>query len=151
METLLYRSDLLQRYNHYVGDPGYLTQDLNRYRTSSPEKVQEVAARFLKPDARVEVLTQDLVGVGSEEKTLPWDNHTIRVNHPDPAGHNIHLWLAKFAFESVQFIVTTVPPFVTAQRVPAKSGSTEPICAAFRYCRQGFLMRASLSFASGTL
>jgi zinc protease len=45
--------------NHYyfaTGDPGYFPKDIGRYRKVKPEEVRDVAARWLKKDARV-VLT----------------------------------------------------------------------------------------------
>jgi zinc protease len=61
LEDLLARAELLQRYNHYVGKPDYITEDLNRYRNSSPARVQKVAANVLsKP--RVEVITNPIEG-----------------------------------------------------------------------------------------
>jgi zinc protease len=57
LESLLTRAETLQRYNHYTGNPDFITADLDRYRKSSPEKVKETAARFLDPARRVEVLT----------------------------------------------------------------------------------------------
>jgi len=56
LEGLLSRAQTLELYNHYVGTPDYITNDLDRYRTSSVERVREVAAKVLaKP--RVEAIT----------------------------------------------------------------------------------------------
>lgn len=57
LESLMARANLLQQYNHYLGDPGQITQDLDRYRTSSPEKVMTFAKQHLPAEQRVEVLT----------------------------------------------------------------------------------------------
>ncbi len=57
LEHLLSRAERLQSYNQYVGQPDYITQDLDRYRTSSPAKVRDFAAKFLGKDKRIEVLT----------------------------------------------------------------------------------------------
>ena len=51
LENLFRRADTLQRYNHYYGDPGALTRDLDRYRVSSPAKVQTFVAKYLRTDA----------------------------------------------------------------------------------------------------
>jgi zinc protease len=48
-------ADLLNRYNHHLGDPGYLADDLQRYRDATPESVHEFAERYLAPSARVVV------------------------------------------------------------------------------------------------
>jgi zinc protease len=47
------KADTLQSYNHYVGDPGYLDEDLARYDAVTPEKVRDFAREYLQPDARV--------------------------------------------------------------------------------------------------
>jgi predicted Zn-dependent peptidase len=57
LEGLLERAEALQRYNHYLGTPDFISGDLDRYRKSSPQKVQQIAARFLDPKHRVEILT----------------------------------------------------------------------------------------------
>jgi predicted Zn-dependent peptidase len=57
LESLLARAERLQLYNHYVGDPDYITRDLDRYRKSSPAKVMATAAQHLDRERRVEVLT----------------------------------------------------------------------------------------------
>jgi predicted Zn-dependent peptidase len=57
LESLLNRAELLQKYNHYTGNPDYITADLDRYRKSSPDKVRDVAKTYLDPQHRAEVLT----------------------------------------------------------------------------------------------
>jgi predicted Zn-dependent peptidase len=56
LEELLSRAELLQAYNHYVGDPDFIGKDLDRYRKSSPAKVLAAAQKVLD-QRRVEVLT----------------------------------------------------------------------------------------------
>ena len=46
------RSDQLNAYNVYTGDPGFLGRDLARYRETGPDEVRELAGR-LAPAARV--------------------------------------------------------------------------------------------------
>lgn len=65
LEDLMARADTLQRYNHYYGDPGALSRDIDRYRTSSPAKVQATAAAYLKTDRRVEVVTTPVQAVAT--------------------------------------------------------------------------------------
>jgi zinc protease len=48
-------ADLLNSYNHYLGDPGYLAQDLQRYRDATPATVQSFVQQQLTPTARVVV------------------------------------------------------------------------------------------------
>jgi predicted Zn-dependent peptidase len=57
LETALGRSQRLQSYNHYLGDPGKLSWDLDRYRTTTPDRIQAIAARYLSPDHVVTVIT----------------------------------------------------------------------------------------------
>jgi predicted Zn-dependent peptidase len=57
LETVLGRSQMLQDYNHYLGDPGKLSWDLDRYRTASAEHIRATAAKYLSPDHAVTVIT----------------------------------------------------------------------------------------------
>jgi len=50
------RADLLNTYNHYTGDPGYLPKDIERYGRVTPADVQRVVREYLRKDARVVVL-----------------------------------------------------------------------------------------------
>ncbi|HEX8440166.1 M16 family metallopeptidase, partial [Archangium sp.] len=47
------KADVLQSYNHYVNDPGYLDEDLARYDAVTTDSVRDFARQYLKPDARV--------------------------------------------------------------------------------------------------
>ena len=62
LEGVLDRAERLQQYNHYVGTPDYITRDLDRYRRSSPARVQATAKQFLDREHRVEVLTVPATG-----------------------------------------------------------------------------------------
>ena len=48
-------ADLLNGYNHYLGDPGFLSRDLQRYRDTTPATVRAFAQQQLTPNARVVV------------------------------------------------------------------------------------------------
>jgi len=65
-------ADRINRYNHYVGDPGFLGRDIERYRSLTVEAVRKVAAEQLRNEARVVVHAvagkQDL---GAEVPTPP--------------------------------------------------------------------------------
>lgn len=63
LETLGGVADLLNHYNHYVGDPGYLPRDIARYDGVTPATVQRAVRDVLKPPARVV-----LFGVPGEKK-----------------------------------------------------------------------------------
>ncbi|MBA3707861.1 MAG: insulinase family protein [Planctomycetes bacterium] len=56
LEGLMARAETLQLYNHYCGDPGWIGRDLQRYRSTSPEGVLAIAARYLRA-GRVEMIT----------------------------------------------------------------------------------------------
>ena len=47
------KSDQLNAYNVFLGDPGYFDRDLDRYRVATPADVQRAAQAWLHPDARI--------------------------------------------------------------------------------------------------
>jgi zinc protease len=47
------KSDQLNAYNVFLGEPGYFDRDLERYRKATPAGLMRAAARWLQPDARV--------------------------------------------------------------------------------------------------
>jgi zinc protease len=49
-------ADRLNMYNHFLGDPGYLAKDLERYRNATIESLRAKAHDLLKPDACVTVV-----------------------------------------------------------------------------------------------
>jgi zinc protease len=51
------RADILNQYEMWLGDPGFLPRDLARYRAVTPESVQAFARKYLPDDRRVEVTT----------------------------------------------------------------------------------------------
>ncbi len=57
-------ADRLNTYNHFLGNPDFLAQDIARYRNATPATVRAFAQEHLKPNARVIVYgvpgTQDL-------------------------------------------------------------------------------------------
>jgi predicted Zn-dependent peptidase len=57
LESVQARAELLQSYNHFTGDPGYIKKDLERYRSTTPDKVLAVAKQYLGKEHRVEVVT----------------------------------------------------------------------------------------------
>ena len=46
-------SDRLNQYNHYLGNPGYLPQDLQRYNSATIDSVHQLAAQHLQDNQRV--------------------------------------------------------------------------------------------------
>lgn len=47
------KADVLQSYNHFVGEPDYVAQDLARYEKVTPESVKQFARDTLSANARV--------------------------------------------------------------------------------------------------
>jgi zinc protease len=47
------KSDQLNAYNVFLGDPAYFDRDLDRYRAVTPERMQQAAREWLRPGARV--------------------------------------------------------------------------------------------------
>lgn len=47
------KSDQLNAYNVFVGDPGFFDRDLARYQAATPEGIRRAAAAWLRPDAAV--------------------------------------------------------------------------------------------------
>jgi predicted Zn-dependent peptidase len=57
LESVNGRANRLQQYNHYLGDPGKLTWDLDRFRTAKPEAVRDTAAKYLQREHLVTITT----------------------------------------------------------------------------------------------
>lgn len=51
------RADMLNRYNHYLKDPGHLAADLRRYDAVTPESVRQLAQQLLVPTQCAVVVT----------------------------------------------------------------------------------------------
>ncbi len=47
------KSDQLNAYNMFIGDPGFFQRDLDRYRRVTPDAMQRAARDWLRPDGRV--------------------------------------------------------------------------------------------------
>jgi zinc protease len=47
------KSDQLNAYNTFLGNPGYFTQDLERYRSATTDRLREAAVTHLKPSNRI--------------------------------------------------------------------------------------------------
>jgi predicted Zn-dependent peptidase len=62
LEGLNARAETLQSYNHYLGDPGKLSWDLDRYRTTTADKIRATAAKWIVPANVVTVITNPIGG-----------------------------------------------------------------------------------------
>jgi len=47
------KSDQLNAYNTFLGDPGYFAHDLERYRSATPVRLRDAARAHLRPAGRV--------------------------------------------------------------------------------------------------
>jgi zinc protease len=56
------RAGMLQRFNHYLGDPGYLPKWLAALDAVSAEDVVRVVQKYMSREARVTVVTRPTVG-----------------------------------------------------------------------------------------
>jgi zinc protease len=62
------KSDQLNQYNVFLGDPGYFDRDLDRYRRATPETVRQACATHLDEARRVAV---SVVPAGRLDLALP--------------------------------------------------------------------------------
>jgi predicted Zn-dependent peptidase len=58
LEPLIARAERLQHYNYFKGDPGYLAEDVTRYRAVDAAAVQRAAKESLRAAARVVVAVE---------------------------------------------------------------------------------------------
>ena len=68
------KSDQLNQYNVFLGDPGYFEQDLERYRAATPETVGAACRRFLDPASCVAV---SVVPKGRLDLALPGSTKVV--------------------------------------------------------------------------
>lgn len=57
LETAFGKSQTLQQYNHFLGDPDKISWDLDRYRKTNAEKIRATVAKYISPDHVVVVIT----------------------------------------------------------------------------------------------
>jgi len=57
LEGVNARANRLQGYNHYLGDPGKLTWDLDHFRNATPQQVMKTAAQYLQRDHLITITT----------------------------------------------------------------------------------------------
>ncbi len=62
LEGLNARANELQSYNHFLGDPGKLTWDLDRYRKTTPDKIRAAFAKYIVPASAVTIITNPAGG-----------------------------------------------------------------------------------------
>jgi zinc protease len=57
LESFNARANQLQSYNHYLGDPGKLTWDLDRFRKTTPDKIRAAAKKYIVPANVITIIT----------------------------------------------------------------------------------------------
>jgi zinc protease len=134
-------ADLLNHYNHFTGDPGYLNKDLARYEAVTAGAVKEFIAARLTPDKRsvVQVLPGEKVlppapptpkapaaTAAAVESREPW-----RKQVPAPAAASTAPLPAAKRFElanglTVYLVESHVLPVVTAQLAVRAGSSADP-------------------------
>ena len=62
LEGLMVRANILQSYNHYLGDPDRISFDLDRYRNTSADGIRAIAASVLELDRAVVIVTMPAAG-----------------------------------------------------------------------------------------
>jgi zinc protease len=139
-------ADLLNSYNHYLGDPGYLPQDLQRYRDTTPASIRAFVQQQLTPTARVVVhgvpgqqdlgppvptpkAAQAAPGTGAESLNAdePWRKETPRAAEakplklPEPTSFQLANGLTVLVNERPGL------PIVSANLVVKTGSGTNPI------------------------
>ena len=60
------RADLLNYYNHHLGDPGYLPKDFARFAAVTPDAIQRAVQQHLRPEAGVVVHVAPVAAGGAK-------------------------------------------------------------------------------------
>jgi zinc protease len=83
-------ADQLNYYNHYLGTPDYLAQDIMRHRHVTPDSVRRFAEQWLKDNARVVVhgvpgkqdLGPEVPGAAAENTPGPTGTDSVNADEP---------------------------------------------------------------------
>src|SRR5918993_3958269 len=83
-------ADQLNLYNHYLGTPDYLAQDVARRRRVTPESVRQFAQRYLAPNSRVvvhgvpgkQILAPEVPKPAEQTKTGAAETTSINADEP---------------------------------------------------------------------
>ena len=80
-------ADMLNYYNQYVGDPGYLPKDIERYQNATAASVRQAMQRFFAPNQRAVVYT--IAGkkvIDDVPRTPASIDADIKLTNPYPAS-----------------------------------------------------------------
>jgi len=138
-------ADMLNLYNHFVGSPDYLAQDIIRHRNVTPASVRRFAQQWLNDNARVVVYgvpgTQNLgpdvpraqaqnpAGAGAESVNV---DEAWRATSPKPAAIGAVRLPVPQSFQlanglTVMFVEQTTVPFVSANLVVRTGSDASPV------------------------
>ncbi|MFN0012604.1 MAG: M16 family metallopeptidase [Phycisphaerales bacterium] len=100
LQDVARRADQLNEYEYFFGQPDSLKRDLDRYRTTTPAKVAQTAAKVLSMESRgiVRVLAERAPAVASARDTRPTDGTPANFNPPAPemftlsSGVKVQFW-----------------------------------------------------------
>jgi zinc protease len=139
-------ADLLNLYNHFVGTPDYLAQDIVRHRNVTPVSVQRFAQQWLKDNARVVVygvpgpqnLGPEVARADAQTGPLGSQNESVnedepwRATAPKPAvAGPVHFPVAqsfRLANGLTVILVEQSPvPFVSANLVVRTGSDASPV------------------------
>ncbi len=82
-------ADRLNQYNHYLGDPGYLAKDLERYEKATSESVQKIAQEKLSKNSRVVVYgVPGKKVINDVPKTADEEKDTTQVEGSNSSGQD---------------------------------------------------------------
>jgi zinc protease len=57
-QSVMGRAEALQWHNHFLGNPGAIRTEMERYMAVTAADVQRVAAQYLTPENRAVIITQ---------------------------------------------------------------------------------------------
>ncbi len=144
IESLGALADLLNNYNHFVGDPGFLNKDIARYESVTASGVRDFVTRYLARDQRVVVEvrpgpkvlppspptppTPEAVAAEVPSRE-PWRKQVPGPGAPstDPLPSARKFVLANGL--TVYLVPSTVLPVVTAQLAVRAGSSADPVDA----------------------
>ena len=83
LENVNSRANILQGYNHYLGDPDRITWDLDRFRKASADKIRATVAKVLTAEHAITVITKPAPEEGGRPRER---GHGPVVHHGAPTG-----------------------------------------------------------------
>jgi zinc protease len=65
-QTVMGRAEALQWHNHFLGDPGAIRTEMDRYMAVTRDDIRRVAERYLVPSNRAVIITQPVTAAPEE-------------------------------------------------------------------------------------